>query len=99
MNNMKYLLMGMWVGSLIGVLYAPRSGEKTRKLLLSTTNDGREFAKDKIRELQERARRMFEQGQGTIMHEGRTIRTAVEAGVTAYRKERSKALRTAKAAA
>jgi|SRR5215469_12536787 len=89
-----YLLMGLSIGSLVGILCAPKPGEETREFLVAKVNGGREYTKDKIRELQDQAKGIFERSQGTVAHQGHSIKAAMEAGLAAFRKERAKPYRT-----
>jgi gas vesicle protein len=47
----NYFLVGLGIGSLIGVLFAPKSGEETREYLAEKTREGNELARKKAREL------------------------------------------------
>jgi gas vesicle protein len=50
-SKVGYLLMGLGVGSLIGILLAPKSGEETREYLSQSVNKGSEYAHKKVRDL------------------------------------------------
>ena len=41
----NYFLVGLGIGSLIGALFAPKSGEETRKYLARKASEGNEFAR------------------------------------------------------
>jgi hypothetical protein len=47
----NYFLVGLGVGSLIGVLFAPKSGEETREYLAKKASEGNKFARKQAREL------------------------------------------------
>ncbi len=53
-SKVSYFLVGLGVGALMGVLFAPKSGEDTREYLAKRADDGREFAQKKAKELRER---------------------------------------------
>ena len=42
-NSLGWLLAGMGIGAVLGILYAPKSGRETREALMSGAEEGREF--------------------------------------------------------
>jgi gas vesicle protein len=90
-SKASYFLVGLGIGSLIGILFAPKSGEETREYLSHKTSEGNEFAQKKARELKERAEDLLEHGKEVVMQKKEQIATAVDAGREAYQRERSKA--------
>lgn len=89
--NASYFLVGLGIGSLIGILCSPKSGEETREYMSQKTKDGSEYAQKKARELKERAEDLVKNGKEVIMQKKEQIATAVDAGREAYQRERSKA--------
>jgi gas vesicle protein len=89
-SKISYFLVGLGVGALVGVLFAPKSGEETRKFLAERADDGREFAQKKARELRERADDLVERGKDAAARHKETITAAVEGARDAYRREASK---------
>jgi gas vesicle protein len=87
----SYFLMGLGIGSLIGILVAPKSGEDVREYLSQKTREGSEYARKKARELRERAEDLVEQGKEVVTQKKEQIATAVDAGREAYQRERAKA--------
>jgi gas vesicle protein len=92
-SKASYFLVGLGIGSLIGILFAPKSGEETREYLSQKTREGNEFAQKKARELKERAEDLLDHGKEVVMQKKEQIATAVDAGREAYQRERSKAQR------
>ena len=90
-SKASYFLVGLGIGSLIGILFAPKSGEETREYLTQKTREGNEFAQKKARELKERAEDLLEHGKEVVMRKKEQIATAVDVGREAYQRERSKA--------
>jgi gas vesicle protein len=74
----------------VGVLFAPKSGEETRKYLAEKADEGKEFAQKKARELRERADDLIERGKETAVRHKETISAAVEGARDAYRREAAK---------
>ena len=59
-SKVSFFIVGMGIGALVGLLFAPKSGEETREYLTGKADDGREFAQKKARELRERAEDLLE---------------------------------------
>ena len=53
-SNASYLPVGVGIGSLVGVLFAPKSGEDTREYLEQKAKEGSEYTQKKARELKAR---------------------------------------------
>jgi len=62
-SKVTYFLVGMGIGALVGVLFAPKSGEETRRFLSDKADEGRDYAQKKARELRERADDLIERGK------------------------------------
>jgi len=52
-SKVSYFLVGLGIGALVGILFAPKSGEETRDYLSKKADEGKEFAQKKARELRE----------------------------------------------
>jgi gas vesicle protein len=87
----NYFLVGLGIGSLIGVLFAPKSGEETRAYVAKKTREGNDLARNKARELQLRAEETVERGKEIFAQTKGQIEMAIDAGVETYNRERSKA--------
>ena len=62
-SKVTYFLVGLGVGALVGILFAPKSGEETREFLSKNADEGRDYAQRKARELRERADELIERGK------------------------------------
>ncbi len=89
--KISYFLVGLGIGSLIGILFAPRSGEETREYLTQKAEEGREYAREKARELRERAEDLLERGKEVASRQKESLSAAVDAGREAYQREKAKA--------
>jgi gas vesicle protein len=89
-SKISYFLVGLGIGSLVGVLFAPKSGEETRELLSQKADEGRDYAQRKARELRERADELIERSKDVASRKKDSISAAVEAGREAYLRESSK---------
>ena len=90
-SKASYFLVGLGIGSLMGILFAPKSGEETREYLSQRAREGSECAQEKVRELKERAEDLVEHGKEVVMQKKEQIATAVDVGREAYQREKSKA--------
>ena len=86
-SKVAYFLVGLGVGALMGVLFAPKYGEETRDFLAKRADDGREFAQKKARELRERADELIERGKDVATRKRDSLTAAVEAGREAFLRE------------
>ncbi|MGH9392863.1 MAG: YtxH domain-containing protein [Terriglobales bacterium] len=91
-----WFLVGLSLGALAGVLYAPQAGEKTREALLSKADAGRERVSRKVAEMREQsgsvrehvssmAGSVTDRGKQAITRQIDQFQAAVEAGRQAYR--------------
>jgi len=90
-GKISYFMVGLGIGALIGILFAPKSGEETREYLSQKADEGREFAQRKARELRERAEDLIERGKDVATRQRESLTAAVEAGRDAYQREKAKA--------
>ena len=89
-SKVTYFLVGLGVGALVGILFAPKSGEDTREYLAKKADEGRDFAQRKAKELRERADDLIERSKDVATRGKDTITSAVEGAREAYRREASK---------
>lgn len=90
-SKVTYFMAGLGIGALVGILFAPRSGEETRDYLLQKADEGKDFAQKKARELRERTEDLLERSKEVARGQKDSISAAVEAGRDAYQREKSKA--------
>src|SRR5487761_2450797 len=89
-SKVSYFMVGLGIGALVGILFAPKSGEETREFLAVKADEGREYAQRKARELRERAEDILERSKDAAVRQKETISAAVDAGRDAYQREKSK---------
>ena len=86
-SRVSFFLVGLGIGALVGILFAPKSGEETREYLSSKAEEGRDFAQKKARELRERAEDLIERSKEIMARQKEAISTAVDAGTETYKRE------------
>ena len=74
--------IGLGVGAILGVIFAPQSGEDTRALLRKKAQDG-------IDEAVARGKVVARRAQAAADNAGEFVNRAVEAGQAAYREART----------
>ena len=83
-NSFLWFLAGLGVGAVVGVLYAPRSGDETREVLRSRAQEGSERVRQQARRAREQANEWMDRGRDVINQQGDRFRSAYEAGRQAY---------------
>lgn len=84
MNSGKLILGvlgGVAAGALLGVLFAPEKGSKTRKKIMNKANDGADALKDKLDSLLESVNQKYEniwQAKEELISEGEARLNAVK---------------------
>jgi gas vesicle protein len=90
-SKATFFVVGLGIGSLIGILFAPKSGEETRESLMQKAKEGSEFARNKVQELKQQAEELIDRGNQVVMRKQEQIATAIDAGRETYQREKSKA--------
>ena len=90
-SKVSYFLVGLGIGALVGILFAPKSGQETREYLSGKAEEGREYAQRKARELRERADELMERSKEMVGRQKEQLSAAVDAGREAYQREKAKA--------
>src|SRR5215472_6221305 len=82
-----WFLAGLGIGAVVGVLYAPQSGNETREILMAKAEEGRDFVRKRAREARDQAETWAARGKEVINAQKEQLRSAVEAGRQAYREK------------
>jgi len=87
MDKFGNFLLGLGIGVGVGLLFAPRSGEETRDMLLSKADDGKDYLKRQSDELRGSAAGIVDKGRDVINRQRDSLSDAIEAGKQAYREK------------
>jgi len=79
-SRVSYLVMGLGIGGLLGIFFAPKSGKDTRKYLVKKAEEGKKYAQHTVRDLSERAEELVERGKKVAARQKETIFEAIDAG-------------------
>ena len=84
-NKISYFFLGLGLGVAIGFLFAPKSGEETRELILTKADEGKEYLKRRSEDLRESAADLLDKSKTAVARQRDQLAAAVEAGKSAYR--------------
>ncbi len=87
MNGFLWFLAGVGVGAVVGVLYAPKSGEEIRDTIRSKAQESGERARSQARRVREQASDWVDRGSDVIDEQKERLRNAYEASRQAYKRE------------
>jgi len=79
------------IGSAVGILFAPKSGQVTREYIAKKSCEANEYTRKKARELREQAEDAVGRGKDTIAQTKEQIATSIDVGRETYNREKSKA--------
>jgi gas vesicle protein len=78
------LIAGVGIGFSLGILFAPRSGARTRAVLAGGANDQIDRIKDQFDDLSDSASDLLDQGKRTIGKHTETLAQAAERAKKSY---------------
>jgi len=95
-QGLAWLLVGLGVGALVAILYAPKSGRETREDIARGAREGTEYLRARSKQAAEQVGMLVDKGKeqvGEYVERGRSfvgdqsnrLAEAVEAGREAYR--------------
>ena len=85
--KITWFIAGLGVGAAVAMLFAPRSGEETREVLCEKVEDGRRYAKDRLRELRNVANDAVDRGRAVINDQKDAVKAAVQVAKNTYHRE------------
>ena len=88
-NKLSYFFLGLGLGVAVGVLFAPQSGEETRRLLKDKADESADYVRRRSAELRETASDTIDRGKQTLQRRKENLTAAVDAGRQAYREATS----------
>lgn len=86
-DGLANFFLGLGIGIGLGILFAPKSGDQTRELILNKADQGKEFIKKQTATFQETANTLVDKGREIIGRQRENLSDAVEAGKQAYREK------------
>jgi len=86
-DGMANFFLGLGIGVGLGMLFAPKSGDETRDLLMSKADEGKEYLKKQTATWKDSAGDLIDKGKEAVSRQKETLNDAVEAGKQAYREK------------
>ena len=86
-DGLANFFLGLGIGVGIGMLFAPKSGEETRDLLLNKADEGKEYLKRQTTGLRDSANDLLDKGRDAVGRQRDNLNDAIEAGKQAYREK------------
>jgi len=77
--------VGLAVGGAAALLFAPKSGEQTRKLIAKKAGEGKDYVTSKGREFKDQAGDLVEKGKDVVNKQRERLAEALGAGKEAAR--------------
>jgi gas vesicle protein len=90
-EKLLFLLLGAAIGAVSALLFAPRSGEETRKMIMSKARESADGLVDQSKAVREKTSGYLERGKEIVHNQRESLNAALEAGKKAYREEKDKA--------
>ena len=84
-TKVSYFVAGLGIGAAIALLFAPQSGEETRKQIAEKAQDGKDFVTAKGKELRKQAEDLVDQGKDLVSKQKARLADVLESGKQAAR--------------
>jgi gas vesicle protein len=75
-SRTTYLVAGLGIGALVGILLAPRSGDETREWFATKCKDGMDSINAKVKQTRQQVSELIDRGQqqvGEAVNKGREV--------------------------
>jgi len=96
-NRISYFLLGMGIGTAVGMLFAPKAGAETRNYLETKVRDTGDALKCEGQYLGDRAMETIERGEQSVRGQVKKLSDAVDAGKQAFRETMDRSRTTVEA--
>ena len=83
-DKLAWFLAGVGSGAVVGILFAPRSGDETREVLRAKAEEGRQYVQDRTQRVRDQAGQWVDRGREVVNQQKENLRGAVETGRQAY---------------
>jgi len=83
--KVAFFLAGMGIGAAVALLFAPKSGEETRKLIAQKAGEGKDYIATKGKDLGRQAGDFVERGKEAVSKQKERLADVLEAGKDAVK--------------
>ena len=80
-----YFVAGLGIGAAVALLFAPQSGEETRKQIAEKAHEGKDYVASKGREIRKHAEDLVDQGKDLMHKQKERLADVLESGKQAAR--------------
>jgi gas vesicle protein len=84
-TKISFFVAGLGIGAAVALLFAPQSGEETRKQIADKAQDGKDYVASKGREIRKQAEELVDQGKDLVSKQKARLADALESGKQAAR--------------
>lgn len=84
-TKISYFIAGLGIGTVVALLFAPQTGEKTRRQIADKAQDGKDFVTSKGREFRKQAEDIVDQGKDLVNKQKARLADVLESGKQAAR--------------
>jgi gas vesicle protein len=84
-TKIAYFMAGIGIGATVALLFAPQTGEETRKQIAERAQDSRDYVTAKSRDLRKQAEDLVDQGKDMVDKQKSRLADVLESGKQAAR--------------
>ena len=84
-TKVTYFVAGLGIGAAIAILFAPQSGEETRKQIAEKAQEGKDYVDSKGHEIRKQAEDLVDQGKDLVTKQKARLADVLESGKQAAR--------------
>ncbi len=89
-DRLTYLLIGAGIGATLALLFAPKSGKELRRDIVDVSRKGVQKGSEVAQAIGEKVSDRVDGVRDAVERQKTSLSSAIEAGKTAYREERSR---------
>jgi gas vesicle protein len=79
-TKVSFFVAGVGIGAAIALLFAPQSGEETRKRIVEKAQEGKDYVASKGREIRKQAEELVDQGKVLVNKQKARLADVLESG-------------------
>ena len=79
-TKVTYFLAGVGIGAAVALLFAPQSGEETRKQIAEKAQEGKDYVASRGREIRKQAEELVDQGKVLVNKQKARLADVLESG-------------------
>ena len=84
-TKVSFFVAGVGIGAAVALLFAPQSGEDTRKQIADKAQEGTDYVASKSRQIRKQAGELVDQGKDMVSKQKDRLADALESGKQSVR--------------